>query len=152
MPEITPNGTKIYHTRDKQYEVESGLLQVFFNALEGINNIVVNSEKGYADPRIDMMVIYLFSFALNEEEYEDLCERREQEIMEALDKYQGSSKKQEYAKYNANMKAVVRATKLFDRFMGYRTKQEIMRIAPPELDKEMKEKFPDVESKWACKT
>lgn len=149
MPTIKPDGTKIYHTRDKQYEVDGGLLQVFFNALEGINNIVIHSEKGYADPRIDMMVIYLFSFSLNEEEYDALCERREEEIMAALEKYKGDAKKQEYAKYNVNMKAVVRTTKLFDRFMGYRTKQEIMRIAPAETDEKLKEEYPDIDNKWA---
>jgi hypothetical protein len=143
MPEIKKDGTKIYHTRDKQYEVESGLLQVYFDALEGIKDIIVNSQK-LDDPRIDAMAIYVSSFALNEEEFTKLCEKRDMEIETALKRNKGDAKMQAYARYNANMKAIVRANTLFDRFMGYRVKQEIMRVAPEKFEKEMEEKYPDM--------
>lgn len=149
MPEITKDGTKIYHTRDKQYEVEQGLLNVYFDALEGIKDIIVNSQK-LDDPRIDAMAIYVSSFALNEDEFTKLCDQRDAEIENALMNHRGDAKMQAYARYNANMKAIVRANTLFDRFMGYRVKQEIMRIAPDNLEKEAEEKYPDIYERMAC--
>lgn len=151
MPQITPDGTKIYHTRDKQYEVEAGLLQVYFNSLEGLKDIVVNSEKGYEDPRIDMMAVMVSSFALNEEEFDELCKQRDDAIKEAIEEHRGDAKMQAYARFTANMKAIVRANTKFDRFMGYRTKQEIMRVEPEGHKEEVKEKYPDIEERWACK-
>lgn len=148
MPKITPDGTKIYNTRDKQYEVEAGLLQVYFNSIEGLKDIVVNSEKGYEDPRIDMMAVLVSSFAINEDEFNELCERRDAEVQEAIDSHPNDPKKRAYAKFTANMKAIVRANTQFDRFMGYRIKQEIMRVEPQQNKEKTEKEYPEAPDKW----
>lgn len=131
---IEKDGTKIYQTEDRQYKVKEQLLNTMFDTIHGFKEVVVSSSHTdpYGDPRIDALTLLLTTFTLSEDECLSLISLRDKMIKEEATASSTSDRNKQI--FNINIKILAKCMANFDNYFGIKKRQEIMRIASPELE------------------
>jgi len=139
MARIEKDGTKIYQTEDRQYKVKDQLLNTMFDTINGYKDIIVSSSHSdpYGDPRIDALTLLLTTFTLSEEECLSLIEWRDSAIEKEATAEATSDRNKQI--FNINIKTLAKCMANFDNYFGIKKRQEIMRIASPEIEKQKEE-------------
>jgi len=135
-------GEKVYMTEDRQYVVKDQLLNVMFDTIGGFKDIIVTADTKdpYGDPRFDALTLFMTTFTLDEDESKELIDERRQMIKDRIDAEHMTPKEQNRETFGVNIEIIAKCQSCFDRYYGIKKKQEIMRVASPELEK-TKEKY-----------
>jgi len=130
-------GEKVYMTEDKQYVVKEQLLNVMFDTIRGFKEIIVTADKSdpYADPRFDALTLFMTTFTLDEDESNELIAERRQMLKDRIDAETMTPKEQNRETFGVNIEIIAKCQSCFDRYYGIKKKQEIMRVASPEIEK-----------------
>ena len=135
-------GEKVYMTEDRQYVVKEQLLNVMFDTIRGFRDIIVSadSKDPYGDPRFDALTLFMTTFTLDEDSSKELIEQRRQMIKERVNPDTMSPKEQNRETFGVNIEIIAKCQSEFDNYYGIKKRQEIMRVASPEIEK-AREKF-----------
>lgn len=139
MPKIDKEkGVRTYTTEDRQFVVKDQHLQRMYGVFDAINNVLQtasgSNEDKYADPRIDMLTMFLTTFVLEEKRCTELLNERDNKIDKIMQSTK-EAKKQNKLIFRENIKMIAKCFEEFDPFLGLKKKQIVMEVTNEDLKK-----------------
>jgi hypothetical protein len=121
------DGNKIYQTNERKTIVKEQAIDRLFKGIDGIYEIIKNSQDPYSDPRIDFMTQFLMLFVFDKKKTLQMMDERDAMIEERT---AGIS---DFTRQNRiigriNLTYLAECFDLFDHFIGFRKKQVILEL------------------------
>lgn len=131
---IKENGKTTYTTQDRKYVAKEQMLGEMFETTGGIRRIIESSSDPYADPRLDALLMYFMTYALDFKTYTRLMNDRDA-MLDELDALNLSSVVHNKRMFRVNMRMIAHCMESFDNFIGFKKKQVIMTVKDGETAK-----------------
>jgi len=131
---IKEDGKTTYTTQDRKYVAKEQMLSEMFETTGGIRRIIESSSDPYADPRLDALLMYFMTYALDFKTFTKLMGERDA-MLDDLDALNLPSIQHNKRMYRVNMRMIAHCMESFDNFIGFKKKQVIMTVFDGETAK-----------------
>lgn len=128
----TNTGEMVFETHDKRFEAQPAYLQTVFQQINRLGDIVVNNEKGYGNPNIDIHTKFIIALIIDPVLRDEIKQTRKDRIDSELNESMTADERN-YAMFEINMDTLGECMCAYDNFLGIVKKQEIMRTGSPRI-------------------
>jgi len=128
----TNTGEMIFETQDKRFEAQPAYLMSIFQQINRLGDIVVNNEKGYGNPNIDIHTKFIIALIIDPVLRDEIKEYRKDRIVSELTEDMSADDRNKVM-FDINMDTLGECMCAYDNFLGIVKKQEIMRTGSPRI-------------------
>lgn len=123
----------VFESNNRAFDAVSEYRQTVMHQIDKMGDVIANSDKGYANPQIDMQMQFIMNLIIDEDKVNELYNYKQRTVDDKIhDDMDSDTKNKEM--FTINMRTLGHCIREFDNFLGIMRKQEIMRVSSKELE------------------